>query len=372
MAAILTILLFGGFCYAIWILSNDKNRDTRGKFVTKLEENRAVAVMRGGRFNRFVGSSGNRTIELVDGAWQVLDKPPTYSGFPGFLEEAFGIHWIGFYPFETINVSKFIWYEWKQEEKDGKITYTYWKRDDKTYFFYLSTFGYALFLDGVETAGDEGKEEAGNLSLDIRLTLFIRIRFPQRALFDRENWYEELSKFVTEQGRTYAGTHSYESLRADGQKHDGESDFAKHIMEFNLYILQHFGVEIEGVQILTIDLDEESAGLLAATQAAFKATREAEAFLIKTKSEGEAKKIIALADGEAERIRGDATAYSEDKRMEVVAKHGAVGMHVVRQDAVIQASKHGKATVIFTNDNDSKNITEKVVGAITAGEAAKS
>ncbi|KKU80889.1 MAG: hypothetical protein UY07_C0030G0001, partial [Parcubacteria group bacterium GW2011_GWA1_47_8] len=153
-----------------------------------------------------------------------------HDGFLGWLEGYLGIYFFGFPPFYKRMYEEFRWNEWKPvKNKDGTQTTELWPRDDMTTFFYVQTFNYAVFVEGAETGGtkkatvDAEKKDTGNsndvglggnVSVDLKINLPIRIIYPEIAVFENEDWFETLESIVTECVRQYTGQHTFEELRS--------------------------------------------------------------------------------------------------------------------------------------------------------------
>jgi uncharacterized protein YuzE len=133
-------------------------------------------------------------------------------GLLGFLEKSFGIYWLGFPPLNTRMEKKFRWNEWKQiAAENGKVTaIELIRREEKTKFFYVQTFPYALKLKEAETGSTmknkDGTEIGGNVSVDLDITLLLRIIYPRVALFDNQDWFDQLGDTVLANARKYVGT----------------------------------------------------------------------------------------------------------------------------------------------------------------------
>lgn len=305
--------------------------------------------------------------------WKIYHDEPVYdSGILGLLEEKFGIYWFGFYPFVQRMEYNFRWNEWSQKEEKGALITSIKHRELPTKFFYAQTFNYALILDGAETGGVKGadKEEiGGNVTVDLKIVLLLQIIYPQVAILQNENWFEQLGAVVLDHARLYVGSRPFEKLRSQETKqpeiraddHRTNNDFCDHIMKLNKHapigedsdsIIDAFGVKIVGAQIMSVELSGDSKKLAEVTTEVFTAQEKA-------------KGIEVLTDAKAYEIRekGRAEADVANMLIEVVAKHGDVGKFVERQRALAKAGEGGN-TIVFTSDSEKGGLNEQVFAGL--------
>ncbi len=345
-------------------------------FFCFIQEGQGIIIKRGESFHRIIISyHGHHCVivqeEVGEGVnkkmvrrWKIIPKKPDElehsNGFIGFLEKRLGVYWIGVYPFLKVMTYQFKWNEWEQKsEKSGGTIPILKHREEPTKFFYVQTFNYALFLSGAETGGKKGgrKNTGVNISVDAQITLLLRIIYPQVAILQNQDWFEQLEAVVLDHARLYVGSRTFEQLHTSVHPESGEetrNEFCEHIMSLNEHapigadtdsIVDAFGVEIIGAVIMSIELSGDSKDILKATTAIYEAEQAAEA-----------KKIAANAMAFEIKAKGDADAHAIKVRTQTVADFGEIGMYVEHCRAIIEASKSG-TTIVFTNDSehDEKN-----------------
>lgn len=381
----------------IWWISST------GMFFKKIKEGQGILVKKGEAFDKaMIAYAGHHlkfqypggknpeeregvTYEQVGERWEVVPGEPIRSGLLGVLEKEFGIYYVGIYPFSQIMKYQFRWNEWETKTNlEGKTSYHLRRREEETEFFYVQTFAYALFLEGAETGGQKGADEGGNVSVDIRITLLIRIICPQVAILQNENWYDQLASVAIDHARIYVGEHSFNDLRANEmseQEEGGDKEVSKGLHAFSQHMLflnkqapvgepkdgleKVFGVKIVGAQILTVDLSEESKRLAAITTARYEAEEKAAVMKIDANAIAEKIRIEAEANADAIRKTGQAEADAVSMRIAAVEKHGETGKYVLRQEALGEAGKGGN-TIVFTGENEGE--TSKLLSQLLAAQ----
>ncbi len=262
---------------------------------------------------------------------------------------------------------QFRWNEWEQKSEGGGGTIPSLKhREELTNFFYVQTFNYALFLSGAETGGKrDGKENTGgNISVNAQITLLLRIIYPQVAILQNEDWFEQLEAVVLDHARLYVGSRTFEQLHTSVHPISGgetKNEFCEHIMGLNAHapigadtdsIIDAFGVEIVGAVIMSVELAGDSKKIAEKTTAIYVAEQEAKAKI--TDAEATAKKIKLIGDAEAHAIKA---------RSQAVADFGDVGIFVERQRAIIEAGRSGN-TVVFTDDGEHNKDNNKLLASL--------
>jgi len=218
-------------------------------------------------------------------------------------------------------------------------------RNDPTSFFFVKTFRYASFLQAAEAEG--------NVAVDIKFSLFVRIIAPEIALFRAEDWFMQLDDYALKRARIYVGEREFNDLRTEATK-DGGNGFSDYITALNDHIseneegvIKRLGVEIVSAQIVEVDVtwtDEEKRKTLAATTE-------------KYRKEQEGAGIIALGNARAKAIQAEG---------EAIKNLGEVGVMLRKQQAVEKAGEGGNI-VVFTGEGNDKDLsTEKVAGLVTA------
>lgn len=390
-----SLVLMGLAFLSIWWISST------GIFFKKIKEGQGILVKKGETFNKaMIAYAGHHieafpektsvvregiTYEQVGERWEVFQGAPTHSGLLGVLEKEFGIYYVGIYPFSQIMKYQFRWNEWETKTNlDGKTSYHLRRREEETEFFYVQTFAYALFLEGAETGGQKGADEGGNVSVDIRITLLIRIICPQVAILQNENWYDQLASVAIDHARIYVGEHSFNDLRANEMSEEEDKKDSKGLHAFSQHMLglnkqapvgepkdgleKVFGVKIIGAQILTVDLSEESKRLAAITTARYEAEEKAAVMKIDANAIAEKIRIEAEANADAIRKTGQAEADAVSMRIAAVEKHGETGKYVLRQEALGEAGKGGNI-IVFTGENEGE--TSKLLSQLLAAQKAQ-
>lgn len=359
-------------------------------FFCFIKEGQGVIIKRGESFHRIIISYHGHHCVIVEEEvgekgntkkvrrWKIIpreqDELEHFSGFLGFLEKRFGIYWIGIYPFFKVMTYQFRWNEWEQKSEGGGGTIPSLKhREELTNFFYVQTFNYALFLSGAETGGKRsGKENTGgNISINAQITLLLRIIYPQVAILQNEDWFEQLEAVVLDHARLYVGSRTFEQLHTSTNSTTNEetrNEFCEHIMSLNLHapigadtdsIIDAFGVEIVGAVIMSVELAGDSKKIAEATTAIYVAEQKAKATIVA--AEARAKEIVKI---------GDAEAHAMNARTKVVADFGDTGMFVERQRAIIEAGKAGN-TIVFTNDSEHNEKNKMLAGLLVDAKGRK-
>lgn len=371
--ALATLFVLSGFLVflGVWVIAKT---DT---FFGFIKEGQGAIIKHGESFGRVLISYHGHRCDVVeeDGKkrWKIHLGQPEYSpGLLGLLEERFGIYWFGFYPFVQRMEYNFRWNEWKQREEKGILVTSISHREMPTKFFYAQTFNYALILDGTETGGvkeDDQEEVGGNVTVDLKIVLLLQIIYPQVAILQNENWFEQLGAVVLDHARLYVGSRPFEKLRSQETKqpevraddHRTKNDFCDHIMKLNKHasigedadsIIDAFGVKIVGAQIMSVELSAESKRLAEVTTEVFAAQEKAKSA-----------KISADAAAYTIREKGRAEADAANMLIDVVAKHGEVGKFVERQRAIREAGKDGNK-IIFTSDREPGGLNEQMFAGL--------
>lgn len=330
-------LLFLLIIAIIWMIAHT------GKYFTFIREGEGIVVKKGEGYYKSIIAFDKHCLKYDEElkTMKVVEGEKEKKGFLGFIEKYFHIYWIGFWPIYSIYEYEFRWKEWSSKEDGYKLE----SRRPLTSFFFVKTFRYASFLQAAETRG--------NVPVDVKFSLFVRIIYPQIALFRAEDWFLQLDDYVLRKARIYIGEREFDELRTETGE-SGKREFSDCITELNSStsesedgILKRLGVEIVSAQIVEVDIagtEEEKQKTLAATTE-------------KYRKEQEGAGIIALGNARAKAIEAEGNA---------IEKLGAVGTMLRRQQAIEKAGEGGN-TVVFTSDNDTTNLTqEKIAGLVTA------
>lgn len=349
-----------------------------GVFFTLIEEGKGIIVVRGESFSKVLLAYAGHRVEKSDGELEIVKKDPEHHGLLGFLEEQFGIYWVGLWPWYKIREYWFDWTQWHREEgKENEI----WHRREKTSFFYAQTYPYAFELKGAETGGKDGSKEGGNVTVDVKGTIFVEIVFPVIAHLRNKDWFVQLMAVVLDHIRLFVGKREFDQLRSNDSSRvindkgtelpEGLHEFSQHVLMLNARapvgkledsILKVFGIRIVGAQIRSVELSEESKRLAAATTAVYEAEEAAKALRIEaqgkkdssiTIAEGQAQATTLVGTAEADVIRKKKVAEAEglDALMGTVKKDRDLGKFIHQQNKLGEAGSAGSA-VIYT---DGKN-----------------
>ena len=347
-------------------------------FFTLIEEGKGIIINRGESFSKvLLAYAGHRVEKNGDGELEIVKKDPEHHGFLGFLEEHFGIYWIGLWPWYSIRDYWFDWTQWHREEgKENEI----WHRREKTSFFYAQTYPYSFELKGAETGGKEGDKEGGNVTVDVKGTIFVEIVFPVIAHLRNKDWFIQLMAVVLDHIRLFVGKREFDQLRSNDSSRvtndkgadlpEGLHEFSQHVLVLNARapvgkledsILKVFGIRIVGAQIRSVELSEESKRLAAATTAAYEAQEAAKKTRIDaealknskiTVAEGEAKAKLLVGTAEADVIlkKKVAEATGLETLMKTASKDRELGKFMHKQNKMGEAGSAGSA-VIYTDGN---------------------
>lgn len=356
--------------FAIWSLAK------MNIFFGFIKEGHGIIIKRGesyvGPIISFTGyhlkpvmRSGRERLEVVE--VKPNETPNAPGGILGFLQEKFGIFWLGtFPPFRSIMEKEFRWNEWEEVRgDDGNYHWRLNHREEPTTFFYVQTFPYALVIEAAETGGkytdtSTGEKSAigGNIEVDLKIVLLVKIICPEAATIRHENWFDQLGALVTDQARLFVGSRTFEELRSQKVNEipeDGNivnrvrNEFCEYIMGLNEHapigedsdsIVDVYGVKIIGAHILDVELAGESKKVAAETTAIYVAEQRAKA--TEVTKDAEAYGIRAVGKAEADAISA---------RTKAVLDFGPDGKYVLRQEALKEAGKGGNV-VVFTNDNE--------------------
>lgn len=308
-------------------------------------------------------------LEILEG-----DDPNPTGGILGFLERNLGIYWFGIAPFKTLRNEPFNWNEWTRlDQKGNTIPPELRHREEPTKFFYAQSFNYAVLLKGAETGGGkkvDNKDGGGNLTVDVEMTLQLRIIYPQVALFENESWFEAGEAEVLTTARRYVSLHSYEELR--GQENTEDADFSRFIMMLNETaqvgtvsenFKDVFGAEIVGVQVSSVSLAGDKDGKLAAATTNLY-VRQQEKLGNMAITDGEVYDITQKGKAEADAIRNRTRAVLGLKEADEGTFSAQDGKFVFSQDSMRQAGEAG-SSVIFTKNNGKDELDEnKFAGQI--------
>jgi len=329
------------FVLLIWFIAHTD------KFFAFIREGEGIVVVRGESAHKFIISFRGHHLEWDDElkAEKIVDGDPERHGFLGFLEKRFGIYWMGIWPFTRRHKYLFRWKEW-DPSKEG---YYLWTRSVPTDFFFVKTFKYGSKLQAAEAIG--------NVAVDVKFSLFVKIIYPEIAIFRNEDWFGQLDDYALRCARIYVGNRTFNELRTEAKEEGAGSrtTFSTEILKINDKIstkerggvLDRLGVQIVSAQIIEVDI----AGTEEEKQRLHNATTE---------------RFVKEQEGEGIRAIGDANAYAITAEGTAIQNLGEVGMHLRRQQAIEEAGRQGN-TVVFSDDNEkSSGLTDKkIAGLVT-------
>ncbi len=341
--ASVVVLLFFLTLVVIWLIAHT------GKYFTFIREGEGIMTYRGEKYEKSIIAFDKFKLKYDEDlkADKVIEGEVTKEGFLGFLEDKLGIYWVGFWPNVSIHEYEFRWKEWSPTE-DG---YQLEIRNNLTNFFFVKTFRYGSFLQAAEAKG--------NVSVDVKFSLFVSIICPQTAISRVEDWFLQLDDYALRRARIYVGKREFDDLRTETIKENqDELGFSAYIRELNEKIVEgedgvikRLGVEIISAQIIEVDIagtEEEKSKLLAATTEKYRKEQEGEG-------------IIALGTARAKAIAAEGKAIED---------LGEIGTMLRRQQAIEKAGEGGN-TVVFTSDNDSSTLTPEKFAGLAAAQTNK-
>ncbi len=352
-----------------------------GVFFTFIEEGKGIIINKGESFAKILLAYAGHRVEMrkEDGMEQeelkIVKGEPERSGFLGFLEDQFGIYWIGLWPWYKIREYWFDWTQWHREEgREDDL----WHRREKTTFFYAQNVLYAFETKGAETGGKDGKKDGGNVTVDIKGDIIFEFVYPVIALLRNKDVITQLMAVVLDHIRLFTGKREFDQLRSNDSSRvvdgkgieldEGLHEFSQHMLILNTRapvgkledsILKVFGVRIVGAQIRSVELSEESKRLSASTTAIYEAEQATEKMRIEaqgkkdssvTIAEGEAQATLLVGTAEADVIRKKKVAEAEglDALMVTVKKDRDLGKFMHQQNKMGEAGSAGSA-IIYTD-----------------------
>lgn len=304
-------------------------------FFTAPKEGTAEAVMRGNALDRFILAWRGKRLAGPSHTWPAghtahpydpYEIVPDTGGIQGFLHylnpltwgEAFGIYWIGVWPFFQIYRYDFVWVEERLDE-NGKLMPRMRRAtkdpgtEGQTSFIRVNDLNYFITASNVKTGQGE------NIPLNLILVVTVRIVNPAKALFSGEDWLERTNAAAGQMVIKYAGQLKYDQVVASApvnlKVHPNEpaGDFSleglvctlsdgKPNELFGVDLKIAYGVEILAVKIHKIEfaIAEDEKRLNEATTQRY--VSEQEGLAEAAKAQGQATAINTLAEAERERI----------------------------------------------------------------------
>jgi len=273
----------------------------KGAFFGTIKEGQFKVARRGGINVLFFGKTRGQVIDEQTG--EVTELAPGTAPKPaGYFERKFGVRWIGFYPWYSIYHYRFRWNKWARPPQ--KTDYEIIPKDEVVDSVYFRA-PYALVLRDLETSE--------RLELTVEIVFTVKIVNVNTALFLTSDWLANTSAQVTAAARDFFGLRDYNDL-VKMQNEINSKSVQGNVSEFveamkslnnkgfgNDALPVKFGVMIDDISLLSIEIGEPKGDLAKSTHAKYVAEREADA--VKAKAEGEASKILTIANAEAEGTR---------------------------------------------------------------------
>ncbi|MDO8572701.1 MAG: hypothetical protein Q7S11_02910 [bacterium] len=373
-ASVGLILTFLGVILLVilWLLAHAKiffmfPQEGQGYVVMKggayKENKRGQIITEGGEFHKFIIALKGRHLEWDTklNTWGIVDGDSEHKGFLGLIEKSLGMYYIGIWPIYKVYRYEFRWDEWDPAKKDPELI----PRDEPTDFFYVSTAEYAVLAKEAET-GTTLKIQGnpllgGNVRVNVQFSLFVRVVYPQIALFENVDWFIQLQKYSLSRTKDYVGVRDFNDLRAETSP-EGIADkgtFSDAIVQLNTEVkgkkdkdgkpegvLRLLGVEIVSAQMLTVDLVDEKGDVQAAVTAIYVEYQKAEAYAVAIKK------------------RAEADADAIDKRYTAIEKF-PYGPQIRRLEAMEKAGEKGNV-VIFDSAGDGKSSVDQQTRLLSA------
>ena len=322
----------------IWIVAHT------GRFFTFLEDGKGVLVVKGKRYHRSIIALRGYHLEYDErlNTERVTEGEERKNLVKYFFEDILGIYWVGFYPLFKIRVYEFKWKEWSLEEQEYRLTI----RDEMTDFFFVRTFRYATFLQAAEAKG--------NVPVDVKFSLFVRIVAPEITFFRADDWFLQLDDYALRRARVYVGDREFDELRTEtGPEHSHV--FSEHIVELNEHtsgsepgVIERLGVEIVSAQIVEVEVagdEEEKKKTLAATTERYR-------------KEQEGLGIRAIGTARADAIAAEGRA---------IAELGEIGVMLRKQQALEKAGELGNIVVFSESKGGEQTVdAQTLAGLVTA------
>lgn len=318
----------------------------KGVFFSTVKEGQIKVARRGGIVTLFFGKIPGHTINKETGEiTDEVDNNPR-----GWLENKFGIQWIGFPPWYSIYHYRFKWNKWARPA--GKPDYEIIPRDEIVDSVYFRA-PYALELKDLET-----KDRLGLTAVVVFTVKIVNARI---ALFLTSDWLANISAEVTAAIRDFFGQREYNSLIMMQNEIGDKTDPGKKISEFinavkslnddgfgNEALPKKFGVWIDDVSLLSIEIGEPKGDLAKATHAKYVAERKQEATLVdadatagKILKEAKAKadEILMLAEADAKKVEllGETTAVALRKLHKALGADGNQIGQIKLSEAISEA-----------------------------------
>jgi len=266
-------------------------------FFSTIKEGQVKVSRRGGIATFFFGKIKDHTIDEKTG--EIIKGKDTRP--EKFWEKKLGVRWIGLYPWNTIYHYRFRWNKWAKPVE--KTDYEIVPRDEIVDSVYFRA-PYALKLVDLETSD--------RLGVTSEIVFTIKMKNIKTALFLTSDWLANTSAEISAAIRDFFGQRNYNDLIVMQNEINSKSvsgaisEFVSAIKTLNTSgfgneaLPDKFGVEIDDISLLSIEIGEPKGELAKATHKKYVADREAE--VVKVAAEAEASKIRVVAEADAKKI----------------------------------------------------------------------
>lgn len=293
-------------------------------FWTLVEEGRAKAILKFGKFKRILLVYKGYRINLSEGESEGDIKEDEGNSPKS------GLKWIGIPFINSIHEYKFRWVSFEQAEEKGKLV-------QKT-ISHEELIDYILVQDDVYYTFIRESETSDMIPVDVDLLLTIRIVNPYKALFRVQNWLEATLNQLKPVLRRYianktlndlinkkegVGREFEDLLRGAGAEIDTEEAGRVNIGD---YLERHYGVRIKKVGFVNIDPAGERGKIYQ------------ELMSQKWEAERNKERILTLADAEVERLK---------RVYEKIESFGDTGLFIRTLEAIQQTGQGEGNLVIF-------------------------
>lgn len=323
----ISFLILAPFFAVDWI----KSLAARNILWTTVEEGRAKAVQRFGKFHHFLMSYKGHAF---DNDWNVVEENKGRGRSWWDYLSFSGLRFIGIPLVDTIYKYEFRWTTLKENVEDGKYTRIpdYKKQPDTDYILVQDDYYYTE----IKTA-----ETKDLIPVNALMLMPTRILNPYKALFRVEEWLEATQELVTTAVRNWIKGKEYAEVVGKEEVFDPTKPTTEGVKDdpilgdtkVGAYILERYGVRVKRIQFLNVD--PSSPEYREASTKKYVAERNAEAFVAEAKGKAEA--TIIAADAEKTRI---------EKEAEGLKNAGEEGRFARAADMLEEMSKGAGVTII--------------------------
>jgi len=312
----------------------------------KAPENKALFVLKGGSFSgRIILASKKFCILEKDGKHLIKEKSEVKENEKRMVisqDNFLGMYWIGIPPVYSIYNRNQQWQEWRLvKEKNRTIIVA---RDEQTPYLIVVPFEYAISVFEAESNNE--------VPLDVEFTVIVKPTDAILPIFDNDNAYGQLQRFVIATALLFIKTETFETLggnlEEDGKVKVGSGKiknrnelndyFSTTIASLNesipgradcLGIKDVLGYEIIGAELNTVAISgEHKKELLKASTAKYVAEENAKA--IRATADGERDAEISRSKGKEASLKVDADYLKNVSTipgaMKVVERRGTPGL----------------------------------------------